>query len=245
MAVHYGNENQSNATFVSVIQGRFAVQAEEGDEGAVARVNKNGDTVYETFPEYVSGTIYGGGVITREASDGKSKFTNVVIKLKDSEGITVVNLPYSTTNSKLMQQFAKRIPNINVEEEVQLVCFPDKEKLKKGYTDPVLLVKQNGVPVPFAFTKDNQGDLPQPFQEEDEMGELKWNWKKHNKYLIDLVNEFMDQFGDENKEQASKKQDNVTLPKKQAVKSAPKTKSVPVFEEEQEESDGDSLDIPF
>lgn len=234
MAVHYREENQSNTTFVSVIQGRFAVQANEGDEGAVARVNKNGDTVYETFPEYVSGKIYGGGVVTREASDGKSKFTNVVIKLRDSDSVTVVNLPYSVNSAKLMQQFAKRIPNINTEQEVELVCFPDKEKLKKGYTDPVLLVKQNNTVVPFAFTRDNPGDLPQPFQEEDEMGELKWNWKKHNKYLIDLINEFMDQFGGE-KDQAPKETPNTT-PKKVAAKPKP----APVFEEDVADED-----IPF
>jgi hypothetical protein len=177
------NKQTKSSTYLTVVGGKISQRVPEGTEGAVSRTLKNGPNegsdVYELQYGSVTGKISGGSVESGDYGD------QISINLEDGKESYIVKLPW---NSKLRDAFVKRIPNIEVSQEIELVCFPDKQD-----KSPVMLIKQNGGFVKFAYTKDNPNGLPAP-NKKVVRGKEEWDWSEPETFLWDVASSFFEQF---------------------------------------------------
>jgi hypothetical protein len=189
MALKEDNAGNGKRTYLTVVGGKFCQRVDENTEGAVPReltMGKNkGKTVFEKFYKEITGYITGGNLETGEF--GESIMIHVSDPKEESE--VYLRLPW---NSKLRDAFVKRLPNLDVNKPVELVCFPDKEN-----GSPVLLIKQNNENLPFYYKKGEMNGLPEP-TEKTIKGKRVLNWDDVEAFLWGKAEEFFEQFeGDE------------------------------------------------
>lgn len=99
------NSSQSRKTYVSIIGGRFAIKAKEGEEGAVKRKNKNGDEVWEKVYDSLSGII---SSVSVEKNDFLKAF-QYVVEVNDVGDVYTVNIP---ADSRYGDSFAAKLMNL-------------------------------------------------------------------------------------------------------------------------------------
>lgn len=194
------NKQTKSSTYLTVVGGKISQRVPEGTEGAVARILKNGPNegseVYELQYGSVSGNIVGGSVDNGDYGD------QISIEIQDGKESYILKLPW---NSKLRDAFVKRIPNIDISKTVEIICFPDKQD-----KSPVMLIKQNGSFVKFAFTKENPNGLPAPVKKVVR-GKEEWDWSQTETFLWDLSSSFFEQFEGDDKP-AYQEEDNYEEP---------------------------------
>lgn len=145
-----GTGSGGNTTFVQINGGRFKVKAKEGEEGAISRVNKNNETVWE----HAYGTLSGHIVEIGTKDLGEQYGSILEVTLQDADGKYKVSLPFYKSQALT---FLKKLPNVNPNEPVELSVWNVTEGT---VTRTILNVKQNGVTVPQKWTKENEGELP-------------------------------------------------------------------------------------
>jgi hypothetical protein len=177
------NKQNKSSTYLTIVGGKISQRVPEGTDGAVARKLKNGPNegseVYELQYGSVTGKITGGSVESGDYGD------QVAIEISDGKESYVLKLPW---NSKLRDAFVKRVPNIDVTEELEIICFPDKQD-----KSPVMLIKQKGGFVKFAYTKDNPNGLPAPSKKKVR-GKEEWDWTETESFLWEVASSFFEQF---------------------------------------------------
>lgn len=165
------NETGGGAgAFISIYNGKWALGVQEGAEGALVRENKNGKKVYEYHYSKLS-----------------AKFTTMDFKkvpfgtvaefpMVDSDG-EKFKVSFTIRDQHLMS-LCKMLPNINLDEEVELVLALDKEKsAKKGKSCYGLLVKQGESWIKHHWKRDN---LPPAEETRDGL-----NFTKQEDFLLD------------------------------------------------------------
>lgn len=178
--------------YVSILSdGKFHQSVPEGTEGAVTRTYEDKDKVEHTKTELVFDSV--SGMITKISFEDGEFGKNLLIEI-DGDGIVQLN-----TASNFGEDLMKKIPNINLKEEVKLVpfSFEDNGKSKKGvtvyqnevkidshYYDLEKKISCNGIP-------ETEGDTKK-FDSDD--------WKMHfmrvRKFLIGEVEKIIkDNFG--------------------------------------------------
>ena len=185
------NKNNNNGKFLGITNGKISLRVPEGTEGAVERETKNGDTVYEEYFDSVSGYIVGGGVERKKIGD--NTIEQVTVKIKDSDGDHfTLNIPWA---SRVRDSFIKVLPNLDVSKQVEIVVFPSKNAKDKGR--PVLIVKQDGSKVDWAYSRTEPNGLPQPTKRTVK-GIETWDFSIVEDWLWSKGEEFFSQFdGDE------------------------------------------------
>ena len=177
------NKQTKSSTYLTIVGGKISQRVPEGTEGSVARTLKNGPNegseVHELQYGSVSGRIIGGSVENGDYGD------QIAVELKDGKETYILKLPW---NSKLRDAFVKRMPNIDIAQDVEIICFPDKQD-----KSPVLLIKQNGSFVKFAYTKENPNGLPSP-SKKTVRGKEEWDWSEPESFLWDVASSFFEQF---------------------------------------------------
>ena len=177
------NKQNKTSTYLTIVGGKISQRVPEGTDGAIARKLKNGPNegseVYELQYGSVTGKITGGSVESGDYGD------QVAIEIADGKESYVLKLPW---NSKLRDAFVKRVPNIDVTEELEIICFPDKQD-----KSPVMLIKQKGGFVKFAYTKDNPNGLPAPTKKKLR-GKEEWDWTETESFLWEVASSFFEQF---------------------------------------------------
>jgi hypothetical protein len=164
------NDTGGSGAFISIVNGKWALGVPEGTEGATERENKNGKKVWELTYSKLS-----------------AKFTTMDFK-KVSFG-TVAEFPmvdsggdrfkvsFSIRDQHLMT-LCKVLPNINLDEEVDLTLALDKEKSqKKGKSCYGLLIKQGDNWLKHHWKREN---LPEAEETRDGL-----NFTKQEDFLLD------------------------------------------------------------
>lgn len=144
-----GLGNNSKATFISIIGGKFTQKVREGTPGAVSRINKNNVEVWEMQYDHFNGKLVGIKVVDSEFG----KQWNFTLKAGDSE--FVWTSPYSNGYSKA---FLKILPNINLAESFKI--SPSSKEVD-GKTQNTVFVNQNGAVVKHYYNKETPNGLPQ------------------------------------------------------------------------------------
>ena len=185
------NTNSNNISFLTVVKGRLARRVPEGTDGAESRELENGPNkgsiIFEEFFSEVSGYLIGKGLVETPYGD------MIEISLKDPEEDESyqIRIPW---DSRIRDQFVRRIPEIDVEKPIEIVCFPDKKDQA-----PVLLVKQGGEILKNHFTRESPGDCPPAEKKIDKKGKETWSFEERDAFLWKLTEEFFEKFEGEEK----------------------------------------------
>jgi hypothetical protein len=190
--VQQGTSNY--AKILTIVQSQFTQRLSDGEEpaeGAVVstRVLEKGPNAGKEVREIRASELT-PSIITGAEFQETDYGNNLILKLVDeSEDSFNLQIPI---DSRFFAEFAKRIPNINLEKMVEF-------KIAKSKLDgkPYLFVSQDGEAVKFAFTKDNPGDMPQPVKKTVK-GKVVWDWEEQENFLYELVVKFIDDLKTEN-----------------------------------------------
>lgn len=143
-----GLENREGGKYITILNGKFAVRTKEGEPGAVQRVNKLNNTVWEKF--YDSFTAKLVNIRTRDSQYGKSW----EFDFKDAGDIWTLQLSYSNSYAK---NLIKILPNADLAQEMKL---QPSSKVEDGKTKSSLFVSQNGTTLKHAYTRTNPNGMP-------------------------------------------------------------------------------------
>lgn len=149
-----GFDNRSEGKYFTIINtkkgAKFAQRVQEGTEGAEARVNKMGVTVFEKYHDSFTAKL-----IDVKVFEGQKYGKQWEFSFRDNGEVFKLQLGY--TNS-LAQSFLKILPNINLDKEVKL--SPSTKEVD-GKPKNSLFVNQDGVALKHAYTRDNPNGLPE------------------------------------------------------------------------------------
>lgn len=142
------NNSHGSTTFLNVIGGNISRKVTKDTEGAIARVNKNGVTVYELRWNSLTAMITDITIKNSEEYGDQWEIT-----LRDVIDEYKLQLPIS---GRITNGFTFRLPFVDFTKEVEINTFIDKKTEK-----PVLLLKQGGKTLNMAYTKAEPKGLPQ------------------------------------------------------------------------------------
>ena len=173
-----------SSKIVSIVKGKFTIRLPEDSDNpsAVTRTLEQGVNAGKEIKELQYKALE-GSYVTSYIDEGEYG-TNYITELRDDEGDSFklrINL-----DSQFFSQYAKRIPNIKKDVPIFFGLGYDKEKEKN-----FLFIRQQGVNVPFAYTRENPNGLPPP-EEKEVRGKKVWNWEAQEQFLYDVAIDFSD-----------------------------------------------------
>jgi hypothetical protein len=148
-----GLENNSNAIYLTISNGKICRQVAAKTETSKERTNKNGKLVNEEFYDRISGMLTDIKVREVEIAGQQSKFWE--LKIEDEGKLYQLQFNYSSGYASC---FLKSIPNADLKERTSFIPKMTEENGKKKTT---LFVNQGGNTLKHYYTKDNPNGLPQ------------------------------------------------------------------------------------
>lgn len=171
-----GLENREGGQYITILDGKFCKRVTKDTEGAVERVNKIGNTVYEKFYDRFTGKLV--DIIIQE---GGAYGKNWVFVLSD--GIDIYRLQLSYSNS-FATALLKMLPNIDLSKEFTM--SPSVKVGDDGKKKSSLFVDQNGNHIKHAYTKENPNGLPD-MEQIVIKGQMVWDDTKRLDFLEKMV----------------------------------------------------------
>jgi hypothetical protein len=156
----FGNQSQGNrVTYVNIVGGKLSIKAQEGDEGAVSRVNKNEVTVWEKHYPNLTGTL----VSVECKMNEKLKANEYILTIDDVGTIYKLSIP---CDSNYGDSFAVRLPNLKAGQIYTFTPFDFEDKTKKNNKgEPAKIIgisiKQGDDKIQPYYTKEEPKDRPQ------------------------------------------------------------------------------------
>lgn len=138
-------KEESSIKYLHFFNGKICCRSHEGDEKAVARVNKEGRRVYERLYTGIEGVIR--DIFIRESEYGKE----LCLLLQDNDQYFQVQCSFNSKQSRII---LFRLPELNFKHTVRLNAFMGDN----GYT--AIAIRQDGKVVPSHFTKEKPNGLP-------------------------------------------------------------------------------------
>lgn len=167
-------ENREGGQFITIFQGKFSIRADKSVEGAVSRINKKGNEVWEKH--YTSFTARLTDIRTVDTEYGK----NWAFSFVDGAEEYVLRLPYSNSYATA---FLKMLPNIDLSKPMKL---QPAVKMVDGVNRSSLFVSQDGQTIKHAYTKDVPNGLP-PMKQIVVKGQTVWDDTDRIEFLHDMV----------------------------------------------------------
>ena len=169
-----GLDTRQAGQYITILGGKLCQRVPKGTEGAVERINKIGNVVYEKFYDSFTGKLI--DIKTQEGTYGKT--WNFVFK--DKEEPYILQLSYSNSFST---NFLKMLPNIDLSKEMKIA---PSVKNVDGKDKSSLFVNQDGKSLKHAYSKDNPNGLP-PMEQVTVKGVLVWDDTKRLEFLDNMV----------------------------------------------------------
>lgn len=169
-----GFNNSNQATFVNVINGKFAIKCDQEVDGATPRTKKDGTVVYERTYSDFTGRITDVGF---RVSDYGEDFS---ITLQDEGDKYILNMPISSGTAKSAMM---ALPNINFNHEVKLIVWSkviDEKRKTRIY------IHQDGETIEWFWSKDNPKELPEMKQIKVK-GQLQWDDSEQIDFLREYI----------------------------------------------------------
>lgn len=175
-----GLENNSNAIYLTISNGKICRQVASKTEASKERTNKNGKLVHEEFYDKISGMLVDIKVREVEIAGQQSKFWE--LKIEDEGKFYQLQFNYSSGYASC---FLKSIPNADLSKRISFIPKMAEENGKKKTT---LFVTQGGSPLKHFYTKDNPNGLPQMVQKMVK-GKNVWDDYDMMQFLEKMINE--------------------------------------------------------
>ena len=169
-----GLDTRQAGQYITILGGKLCQRVPKGTEGAVERINKIGNVVYEKFYSSFTGKLI--DIKTQEGTYGKT--WNFVFK--DKEEPYTLQLSYSNSFST---NFLKMLPNIDLSKEMKIA---PSVKNVDGKDKSSLFINQDGKSLKHAYSKDNPNGLP-PMEQVTVKGVLVWDDTKRLEFLDNMV----------------------------------------------------------
>ena len=169
-----GLEQRTAGHYLTILQGKFCQRVSEGTEGAVKRVNKLGNVVFEKFYDSFTGRLI--NIKVQDSNYGKT--WNFIFD--DKGEIYTLQLSYSNS---FATAFLKMLPNIDLTKEMKL--SPSTKEVD-GKNKSSLFVNQNGTAIKHAYTKENPNGLPDMEQIVVKGAQI-WDDTKRIEFLHEMV----------------------------------------------------------
>ena len=179
-------EDSNHAIYLGISEGKIVRSHKQPNANTVERINKNGKVVYEEFFRGIKGKIM--HISTKENDYGKFWVINLVDTTSGERYIVEFNYSGGVASA-----FLKALPNVNLQEEVELIpnMKIDGDKKKTG-----LFLNQNGRGLKWFWNKDNPGELPQ-LEQKKIKGKAVWDDSAQMEYLEAYVtNNILPQLSD-------------------------------------------------
>lgn len=169
-----GLEQRQAGNFITILGGKLCQRVPEGTEGAVKRVNKLGNTVYEKFYDSFTGRL-----VDIKVQDGTyGKTWNFVFV--DKEEPYTLQLSYSNSFATAL---LKILPNIDLTKEMKI--SPSVKEVD-GRNRSTIFVNQDGKVLKHAYTRENPNGLP-PMEQVTVKGVLQWDDTARLVFLQNMV----------------------------------------------------------
>lgn len=169
-----GLEQRQAGNFITILGGKLCQRVPEGTEGAVKRVNKLGNTVYEKFYDSFTGRL--ADIKVQDGTYGKT--WNFVFV--DKEDPYTLQLSYSNS---FATAFLKILPNIDLSKEMKI--SPSVKEVD-GRNRSTLFINQDGKALKHAYTRENPNGLP-PMEQVTIRGVASWDDTKRLVFLQNMV----------------------------------------------------------
>lgn len=171
-----GLEIRTGGNYITILQGKFCQRVPEGTEGAIKRINKLGNTVYEKFYDSFTGKLT--SIKIQDGTYGKTwNFT-----FRDKGEPYTLQLSYSNS---FATAFLKMLPNIDLNEEMRV--SPSVKEID-GKTRSSLFVNQGKKTIKHAYTRENPNGMPD-MEQIVVNGAKVWDDTKRLEFLEKMVNE--------------------------------------------------------
>lgn len=171
-----GLESREKSTFVTIVGGKFAIKANEGDEGAKVRAKKDGSEVWEKYYESFTGKL-------TKAETHTSSFNGSEIKSWwfhfEDDIKYILSLNYSDSTSKAL---LTRLPNINQQIPITVKVYEIEGRKQLG-------VYCGSDKVAKAFTKESPNGMP-PMEKKRLKGKDVWDDYEQMEFLEGIAREF-------------------------------------------------------
>jgi hypothetical protein len=169
-----GLDNRQAGNYITILAGKLCQRVPEGTEGAIKRVNKLGNTVFEKFYDSFTGRL-----VDIKVQDGTyGKTWNFVFVDKDEPYI--LQLSYSNSFATAL---LKILPNIDLTKEIKV--SPSVKEVD-GKNRSTLFINQDGQALKHAFTRENPNGMPD-MEQVTVKGVLVWDDTKRLEFLQNMV----------------------------------------------------------
>jgi hypothetical protein len=169
-----GLNTREVGNYITILNGKFCQRVSKETPGAIERVNKKGNTVYEKFYDNFTGKLV--GIKTQDGEYGKSW----IFSFKDGEEIYNLQLSYSNS---FATAFLKMLPNVDLAKEMKV--SPSVKEVD-GKNKSSLFINQGGVALKHAYTKENPNGMPD-MEQVTVKGQLVWDDTKRIAFLYAMV----------------------------------------------------------
>jgi hypothetical protein len=174
-----GLENNSNAIYLTISNGKVCRQVQSKTDKSIERTNKNGKLVNEEFYDRISGTLTDIKVRQVEIAGQQLKFWE--LKIEDEGKLYQLQFQYS---SGYANGFLKSIQNADLSKRMSLIPFCKEEDGKKKTT---LFINQGDGTLKHFYTKDNPNGLPQLVKTKFK-GKYVWDDTDMMNFLEEMIN---------------------------------------------------------
>ena len=172
---------QSRATFIGIFAGKLTIRANEGDEGAVSRENKNGVKVWEHHYPKFTGTL-----TNVECTKHEKMGYQYVISLDD------VGTTYKLSigvESKYGDSFVCKLLSLK---RGEVLTFAPYDFEKDGKKNVGISILRDGEKIPALITRENPNGRPQPESERLDEDDYKAYMIKVRKFYRSLVDKWQE-----------------------------------------------------
>lgn len=221
--------------FASVMKGKLVIKCEEDDEGAVSRINKNKDEVWEQHEDGFEGHITS---VKIHPTNNKKLFRDQLnIGVKDKESGTYLTLCVDV-GSKYFATFCQVMKNLDLRKPVAFEPY-DYIKKKNNPENKRTTgwgITQNGEQIEFAFERD---EVPKwkKIEDPDDEDKFTWSTTKQDQFFLKHLNKWIEEnFSKEDEDDSSDDDDDDPPPAKKSKKKAPV--------EDEDDDDDDDDDPP-
>lgn len=166
---------ESNATYLTIYNGKLCKRVPQPTKTSQTRVNKQGKTVHEEFYKGWKGRIT--AIEVREHKE-YGKFWNVT--LTDEDGDVIIQMNYSSSFS---QAFLKTLPNIDLKGDI---VFTPSVKMEGDKKKSTVFINQHGKSVKWYYTKEDNKGLPK-LKKIKVKGKESWDDSDILEFLEDMV----------------------------------------------------------
>lgn len=144
------NNETKGGDYIGVFEGRFSQRVTKETVGAIMRVNKIGNTVYEKYY-----TDFTGKLVDIKVRDGGVYGKQWMFVFLAGGKNYIIQFPYSNS---LSSSILKMLPNIDTS---KLITLQPSRKEEDGVMKSSIFVKQDGQLVKYAHTKVNPNGMPE------------------------------------------------------------------------------------